>query len=80
MCPKSRLQDLSKAQVVENWSSSIGDHGSEPSESINANHMNMCRFYGRHDPGYKQVGGEIQSKVNELVQKHQRKTPKEYCE
>lgn len=35
--------------------------------------MNMCRFYGKHDPGYKQVGGEILIKVNELVRKHQRK-------
>lgn len=67
-------------KIVENWSSSIGDHGSEPSESINANHMNMCRFYGKHDPGYKQVGGEILIKVNELVRKHQQELSEEHAD
>ncbi|CAO2648328.1 Nn.00g075950.m01.CDS01 [Neocucurbitaria sp. VM-36] len=67
-------------KIVENWSSQIGDHRMEPSESINANHMSMCRYYGRHDPGYKQVGGEIQSKVNELVKQHQQELSQEHAD
>ncbi|KAF2787773.1 hypothetical protein K505DRAFT_379365 [Melanomma pulvis-pyrius CBS 109.77] len=67
-------------KVVENWSSQIGDHRSEPSESINANHMNMCRFCSKEDPGYKQVGGEIRNRVDKLVRKHQEELSREHAD
>lgn len=28
--------------------------------------MDMCRYYSANDPGYKQVGGELQSLVLEV--------------
>jgi hypothetical protein len=53
-------------QVVEPWSASIGDPGKERTESINANHMDMCRYCGIDDPGYIKTGSEIASHVEEL--------------
>lgn len=44
-------------QVVEPFSSSIT--GTEPTQTINADHMSMCRFLSRDDEGYKQISGEI---------------------
>jgi hypothetical protein len=38
----------------------------EKPETIDANHMDMCRFSGPDDPGYQQVGGELSSWISEL--------------
>lgn len=38
--------------------------------------MDMCRFYGVDDPGYKQVGGELKSlmqQVEESIRKREKK-------
>ena len=52
-------------QVVEDWSSQLGDSDRERLEPINANHMDMCRFVNKSDPGYQQVGIHIQGVVEE---------------
>jgi hypothetical protein len=43
--------------VVEPFSSSF--IGTEQTQTINANHMEMCRFPSREDAGYKQIVGEL---------------------
>ncbi|KAF2236094.1 hypothetical protein EV356DRAFT_531340 [Viridothelium virens] len=53
-------------RIVEPWSASIGDPGKERTETINANHMNMCRFSSVRDPGYVKASSEIASRVEEL--------------
>lgn len=45
-------------KVVPDYSSSLGDQR-EHAETIQANHRDMCRFYGNNDPGYRQVSGEL---------------------
>ena len=39
--------------------SSSLDDPRERAQHIDANHMNMTRFSGRDDPGYRKVGGEL---------------------
>jgi ankyrin repeat domain-containing protein 50 len=58
-------------KVVEPWSSVVGDPGREHVEAINANHMDMCRFNSKDDPGYQQVGTEIKIIVQKCHQKLQ---------
>lgn len=48
---------LSK-KVVPNYSSIFGDPR-ERAESLQANHMDMCRFTGIEDPNYRKVAGEL---------------------
>ncbi|KAM7192104.1 hypothetical protein V8F33_008529 [Rhypophila sp. PSN 637] len=55
-------------KVVPDYSSSLGDHR-EHSETIQANHREMCRFHGADDPGYRQVSGELRS-MYLTVEKH----------
>jgi ankyrin repeat domain-containing protein 50 len=55
---------------VEPFSSSFTN--TEPIQTINANHMSMCRFPSRDDEGYKQVLGEIQILVLEIEKKRER--------
>ncbi|KAM7200190.1 hypothetical protein V8F20_005408 [Naviculisporaceae sp. PSN 640] len=45
-------------KVVPDESSAIGDHR-ERAETIQANHMEMCRFTGPLDPNYAKLLGEI---------------------
>ncbi|CAI6090823.1 unnamed protein product [Clonostachys chloroleuca] len=45
-------------KVVPDSSSLIGDYR-ECAETLQANHKNMCRFFGHNDPNYRKVGGEI---------------------
>ncbi|ETS81262.1 hypothetical protein PFICI_06264 [Pestalotiopsis fici W106-1] len=47
-------------KVVPDYSSLLGDQR-EQAESIQANHMEMCRFTGRNDPNYRKVAGELRS-------------------
>jgi hypothetical protein len=47
-------------------SSTLGDKR-ERAETINANHITMCKFWGREDPGYDQVGGELKTIVDQIV-------------
>ncbi|CZR56660.1 uncharacterized protein PAC_06549 [Phialocephala subalpina] len=56
-------------KVVETFSSSLTD--TEPTQTINANHMSMCRFNGKDDEGYKQVLGEIQILLSKILKKRQ---------
>jgi ankyrin repeat protein len=48
------------SKVVPDYSSAIGDVR-EHAETIEANHMEMCRFAGIEDPNYRKVSGEIKS-------------------
>ncbi|KAK5655774.1 hypothetical protein OQA88_5312 [Cercophora sp. LCS_1] len=45
-------------KVVPDYSSSLGDHR-ERTETIQANHREMCRFHGFGDPGYIKVSAEL---------------------
>ncbi|KAK3333026.1 hypothetical protein B0T19DRAFT_381655 [Cercophora scortea] len=47
-------------KVVPDYSSVIGDHR-ERAETIQANHMEMCRFSGADDPNYCKLAGELRS-------------------
>ncbi|KAK4460162.1 hypothetical protein QBC42DRAFT_230113 [Cladorrhinum samala] len=47
-------------KVVPDYSSLIGDHR-ERAETLQANHMDMCRFGGASDPNYRKVAGELRS-------------------
>jgi ankyrin repeat domain-containing protein 50 len=51
-------------QIVEPFSSSFT--GSEQTQTINANHMSMCRFPSKDDEGYKQISGEIKILISEI--------------
>ncbi|KAF3481642.1 uncharacterized protein GIQ15_04401 [Arthroderma uncinatum] len=55
--------------LVMDVSSSLDDPR-EHAEHINANHREMCRFTGKDDPGYRQVGGELCKIVDTL--RHER--------
>lgn len=54
-------------KVVPDYSSLIGD-ARERAETIQANHMEMCRFIGHEDTGYLKVSGEIRLTYNSLTQ------------
>ncbi|KAK4108471.1 hypothetical protein N656DRAFT_801849 [Canariomyces notabilis] len=54
-------------KVVPDYSSSLGDHR-EDAETIQANHMDMCRFAGPDDPGYRKVAEELRSIYLSLVE------------
>ncbi|KAM7213561.1 hypothetical protein V8F06_011058 [Rhypophila decipiens] len=59
-------------KVVPDHSSIIGDHR-ERAETIHANHMNMCRFWGASDPNYDRVAGEtfsVYQSITELSSDH----------
>ncbi|KAF4448059.1 hypothetical protein F53441_8490 [Fusarium austroafricanum] len=47
-------------KVVPEYSSVIGNHR-EHAETLHADHLEMCRYYGKEDPNYRKVAGEIQS-------------------
>ncbi|KAL7808826.1 hypothetical protein V8C44DRAFT_335493 [Trichoderma aethiopicum] len=49
-----------RKKVVPEYSSSIGDHREE-AETLQANHLQMCRFSGAEDPNYRKVSGELRS-------------------
>ncbi|KAM7184000.1 hypothetical protein V8F20_012399, partial [Naviculisporaceae sp. PSN 640] len=66
-------------KVVPGHSSLIGDHR-ERAETIHANHMNMCRFWGADDPNYTRVAGEICSvyrSIAEVSERHRRPEPRD---
>jgi hypothetical protein len=48
------------SKVVPDYSSLLGDYR-EHAETLQANHMEMCRFDGEDDPNYRKVSGEIRS-------------------
>ncbi|VUC23348.1 unnamed protein product [Clonostachys rosea] len=53
-------------KVVPDSSSLIGDYR-ECAETLQANHKNMCRFFGHDDPNYRKVGGDIYSIYRSIV-------------
>ena len=56
-------------------SSSLDDPRERP-QHINKNHIDMCKFSGAEDPGYRQVRGELKELMNDidrqLLKQHQR--------
>ncbi|KAF8850232.1 hypothetical protein BDZ45DRAFT_603143, partial [Acephala macrosclerotiorum] len=66
---KLYLDDQRHFEVVETFSSSLTD--TEPTQTINANHMSMCRFKGKDDEGYNQILGEIQILMSKIWKKRQ---------
>lgn len=53
-------------QVVEDISSQFT--GTEPIRSIDANHMDMCRFPSRDDTGYRRVADAFNSVIGNLLE------------
>lgn len=51
--------------------SSLLDDTREHAETINANHMDMVRFFGESDPGYQKVTGEIRIIVEQIYRSQQ---------
>lgn len=51
--------------MVDSTSSSITD--TETTHTINADHRAMCRFKSVNDEGYKQITGELQNIVKNLI-------------
>ncbi len=47
----------------------VGDPGREQLFSINANHTAMCRFWGKKDPGYSTVAGELSRSIVQIESK-----------
>ncbi|KAL7941783.1 hypothetical protein V8C42DRAFT_167980 [Trichoderma barbatum] len=47
-------------KVVPDYSSLFGDHR-EQAETLQANHIEMCRYSGTNDPNYRKVVGELRS-------------------
>ncbi|EXK26009.1 hypothetical protein FOMG_17370 [Fusarium oxysporum f. sp. melonis 26406] len=47
-------------KVVPEYSSLIGNHR-EHAETLQADHLEMCRYSGKDDPNYRKVAGEIRS-------------------
>ena len=55
-------------QVVPKESSALNERKYEIKESINANHMNMCKFKGRDDDGYKKFLFALNLYVNKILE------------
>lgn len=47
-------------KIVPNFSSLLGD-SRERAETLDANHMDMCRFRSDNEPNYRKVSGELRS-------------------
>jgi hypothetical protein len=54
--------------VVPKESSSLDDP-EENAETIEADHLTMCKFCGPNDPGYCQIGGELREFVNAIIRR-----------
>ncbi|KAH6712777.1 hypothetical protein BKA61DRAFT_483921, partial [Leptodontidium sp. MPI-SDFR-AT-0119] len=54
-------------EIVQQFSSSFT--GTEHIESINANHMDMCRFSSKDDQGYQSVVGELKILLSKWMKK-----------
>ncbi|KAL7956672.1 hypothetical protein V8C34DRAFT_306352 [Trichoderma compactum] len=48
-------------KVVPDYTSLIGDYR-EDAETLQANHIEMCRYSGPDDPNYRKVAGELHSR------------------
>ncbi|KAK3322853.1 hypothetical protein B0H66DRAFT_215826 [Apodospora peruviana] len=59
-------------KVVPDYSSLIGD-SRERAETIQANHMDMCRFTGPDDPNYLKLSGEVCEIYSSLVSLNQQR-------
>lgn len=51
--------------MVPDHSSSLDDPR-EHAETISANHMDMCRFSGASDPGYRKISAEIKLMIRSI--------------
>ncbi|KAL9112920.1 MAG: hypothetical protein Q9227_002784 [Pyrenula ochraceoflavens] len=61
---------LLNEKIVPNFSSLLGDPR-EHAETLQANHMDMCRFLDRQDPNYRKVSGELRSYYRSISNKVQ---------
>ena len=51
-------QPLTWPQIVPTESSTLG-HPKEHPESLDADHLSMCKFKGPEDPNYRKFGAEM---------------------
>ncbi|KAF8245685.1 hypothetical protein K440DRAFT_603397, partial [Wilcoxina mikolae CBS 423.85] len=63
-------------KVVEDESSAIGD-AAEYTVTINANHMDMCRFANREDDGYRKVEPAIRKYIRDIEKQAEMQKQKE---
>jgi acetylglutamate synthase len=63
------LAKLIVEQVVPKESSALNERKYEIKESINSNHMDMCRFKSRADDGYKKMLFALNLYVGQIKEK-----------
>lgn len=63
-------RNLMMVQVVPKESSALNEWKYEIRDSINANHMNMCKFKGRDDAGYRKFLAALNLCVAEIHRKN----------
>jgi hypothetical protein len=57
--------------------SSLLGHPAEHPETLDADHLSMCKFESRHDPNYRKFGGEIARLYQHAVQMNNDSEPQE---
>jgi hypothetical protein len=69
---RERVDDgaLIPPKIVDDASSSL-DHPMERKDSINENHMMMCRFTSQEDEGYIKVKSVITKYMDEIQKKNE---------
>ena len=73
VCPPEEApqQKANLEQVVLDQSSAFNNREFEYLDTINANHMGMCRFEGRDDDGYEKFDGALTRILNNLKKKQE---------
>lgn len=63
--PSQNNTSLTMSQIVENESSGL-DHKFERKHTIQRNHVDMCRFAGADDEGYRQFKEELKRHITRM--------------
>ena len=68
MLKTSRRGDSLKVwQIVDEYVAILGDPGREVEFNVDADHTNRVRFWGKNDPNYKIVAGELSMSVLQII-------------
>jgi hypothetical protein len=57
--------------------SSLLGHPAERPETLDADHLSMCKFESCHDPNYRKFGGELARLYQHTVQMNSNSEPQE---
>ena len=52
---------------MDDFAATLGDPGRELKITIDANHTDMVRFWGKNDRGYEVVAGELGLSVHQII-------------